>query len=247
AVLAYLLHPLHKKLTLRLGNSPTAAAGIITGLTPLAVFVPLALLAFAFAEQVTALTASMQGGGGMFDIAAWMDPLQHPRIADAVDWVAQRLDMRPRDLQNEMREGTRESVGVLAKSGGGMLIGTAGVLLRFFVMLFILFFMLRDGTKWFARAVTLIPLERRRRYQLLSRLGKVLRAVVYGSGLTALVQGALVGIGFAVAGLPGFVVFAVVAAVCGLLPFGGAALVWLPGALYLLADGQIGWGIFMLA
>lgn len=247
AVLAFLMHPLQKALSARLGNRPTAAAGILTGLTPVAIFVPLSLLGLAFANQVAALTASMEGGSGLFDIAAWIDPQAHPHIAGGVEWVVARFDLQLTDVQQYLRQGMRDSMGVIAKSSGVVVLGTAGVLLRFFVMLFILFFMLRDGSKWLARTLTLIPLERRRRYLLLSRLGKVLRAVVYGCGLTALVQGTLVGIGFAIAGLPGFVVFGVLAAVCGLLPFGGAALVWAPGALYLLATGQIGWGLFMLA
>ncbi len=246
AVLAFLLYPLQKRLTVRFGHHPAAAAGVITALTPVAIFVPLTLLAMAFANQVTTLTSSMEdGGSGLFNIAAWMDPQQHPRIARSIEWLGQRFDLRLNELRQEVREGTRESVGVIAKSGGAVVLGVAAALLRFFVMLFILFFMLRDGRMWFARAVALIPLGRRRRNLLLSRLGKVLRAVVYGCGLTAVIQGVLVGIGFAVAGLPGFVVFGVVAAVCGLLPFGGAALVWAPGALYLLATGEVGWAIFM--
>jgi hypothetical protein len=70
--------------------------------------------------------------------------------------------------------------------------------------------------------------------------------VVYGTGLTALAQGALVGIGFAIAQLPSPIVFGVLAAICALLPAGGAALVWAPGALWLFATGEWGWGVFML-
>ncbi len=248
AVLAFLLHPLQRRLTQRFGGHPSAAAGVITGLTPIAIFVPLTLLGIAFAAQINALTSSLEDGGvGLFNLATWMDPQQHPRIAELIDWVARRFDLRLNDLRREVSASTRDSVGAIAKSGSVVLMGTAAALLRFFVMLFVLFFMLRDGSKWFARGVTLIPLERRKRYMLLSRLGKVLRAVVYGCGLTALVQGTMVGVGFAVAGLPGYVVFGVAAAVCGLLPFGGAALVWVPGVLFLFGSGDVGWAIGMLA
>src|SRR5690606_40308351 len=107
AVLAFLMHPLQKTLTEKLGGRPTAAAGILTGLTPVAIFVPLSLLGLAFANQVTALTASMEdGGSGLFNISAWMDPMQHPRIASAIEWIAERFDLRLNDLRQEMREGT---------------------------------------------------------------------------------------------------------------------------------------------
>src|SRR5690606_30251842 len=102
----------------------------------------------------------------------------------------------------------------------------------------VLFFMLRDGSLWFARVAALLPLDEQKREALFTRLGKVLRAVVYGCGLTALVQGALVSIGFAIAGLSGPIVFGVLACLMALLPFGGAAVIWIPGVLYLLASGS---------
>lgn len=246
-ILAFLLYPLHQRLTRRLGNSPRASAGIITGLTPVAIFVPLVLLAIAFANQISGITTSIAGGGGLFDVSAWIDPDRHPRIAGWAESIAARFNMRLTDLREYLQQSAGEYGSAIARSSGALFLGTAMVVLQFFVMLFILYFALRDGALWFARAAELLPLERRRRNALLTRLGKVLRAVVYGCGLTALVQGALVAVGFAAAGLPGYVVFGVLAALCGLLPFGGAAIVWLPGALYLLADGHPGWGVFMLA
>src|SRR5690606_18698264 len=116
AVLAFLMHPLQRRLTRRFGDRPSAAAGVITGLTPVAIVVPLMLLALAFAEQVTTLTAKVEGGGaGLFDLAAWMDPLQHPRIASTVEWVAERFDLRVTEVREQVRDGTRDSVNVIAK------------------------------------------------------------------------------------------------------------------------------------
>src|SRR5690606_18803130 len=64
-VLAFLMHPLQRRLTRKLGNRPSAAAGILTALTPIAIFVPLSLLALAFAQQVASLTASVEGGNSL--------------------------------------------------------------------------------------------------------------------------------------------------------------------------------------
>ena len=86
-----------------------------------------------------------------------------------------------------------------------------------------------------------------KREALFTRLGKVLRAVVYGCGLTALVQGTLVTIGFAIAGLSGPIVFGVLACVMALLPFGGAAWSGCPARSTCWPPGSMGWAIFMLA
>ncbi|MEO6080465.1 MAG: AI-2E family transporter [Steroidobacteraceae bacterium] len=247
AIVGFLMHPLQVRLTRRLKGRSTLAASLITGLTPVALFVPLTLLAIAFLQQVGTLTTHLQQNTDMFSLASWLDSTQHPRIAGLITWISTRFNVQVSDMQAYLRDSVQTWAGTLAKSGGLAFLFTAGVLLRFFLMLFILFFSLRDGEMWFKRVAALLPLTKTHSSKLFTRMGKVLRAVVYGCGLTALVQGTLVTIGFAIAGLSGPIVFGVVASVLALLPFGGAALVWVPGMLYLFATGSIGWGIFMLA
>jgi predicted PurR-regulated permease PerM len=247
AILAFLMHPLQVKLTRRFKGRRTLAASLLTALTPVAIFVPLTLLSIAFAQQVAALAAHLQQDSDLFNLTSWLDPAQHPRIAGFAAWLNTRFDIQVADIQAYLRGGVQDWAGKLAKSSGQAFLATAGMLLRFFLMLFILFFMLRDGELWFARVSGLLPLSRLQSNGLFTRMGKVLRAVVYGCGLTALVQGTLVCIGFAIAGLSGPIVFGVLASVLALLPFGGAALVWIPGMLYLLATGSFAWAMFMLA
>jgi predicted PurR-regulated permease PerM len=246
AVLAFLLYPLQRQISRRLGNRRAAAAGVLTGLTPVAIFVPLTLIGIAFAHQVTELAAALQQNRDVFALARWLDPTQHPTIARWAGWAAERFDFQIADLPGYVHEAAQKWAGTLARSSGALFLNTAGIVLQFFLMLFILFFMLRDGALWFERLSRMLPLAAGKREALFTRLGKVLRAVVYGCGLTALAQGTLVCIGFAIAGLSGPIVFGVLASVVALLPFGGAALIWVPAVLYLLATGSIGWAIFML-
>jgi predicted PurR-regulated permease PerM len=246
AILAFLLYPLQLSLMRRMGGSRTAAAAVITGLTPIAIFAPLVLVGMAFAQQISALSGALQAHPQLLDLSAWLDPAAHPRIAAIAAWFGMRFDIAAPDIGAHLTANLESWVTTLAKSSGTFFLGTAGVLLRFFLMLFILFFLLRDGSLWFGRMTALLPLAAERREALFKRLGKVLRAVVYGCGLTAIVQGTLVGIGFAVTGLSGPVVFGVLATLLALLPFGGAAVVWVPGVLYLFATGSIGWAVFML-
>jgi predicted PurR-regulated permease PerM len=121
-----------------------------------------------------------------------------------------------------------------------------GSLLSFAIMLFLLFFFLRDGEIMIARARRLIPLAEDRKDKLFSQLSAVTRAIVFGTTVTALLQGFLLGIGFAFAGLPSPVVFGVLAALLSLLPVGGAAFVWIPAVIWLFFDKHWGAGIFIL-
>src|SRR5688500_12227590 len=126
--------------------------------------------------------------------------------------------------------------------GGGVGLGLVVRLVGFFLLLFLLLFLLRDGRSLLGHLTRLIPMEKRRRVALTKYLGEVTRAVVYGSAMTALIQGTLVGIGFALAGLPSPVVFGVLAAVAAFIPAAGTGLVLVPAVIYLAIAGR--WGAF---
>jgi predicted PurR-regulated permease PerM len=246
AFLAFLLQPLQQRLTRRLKKRRSLAAGIITALAPFAILAPLALLGLAFAHEAQLLIEKLQENPQLWDLQSYQDAARYPRIAHLWGWAQERFSINVEDLQGWLVSGTQRALRSAAGFSGAFFLGAAGTVLRFFLMLFILFFMLRDGREWFRRAVLLIPMDPVRRNLLFDRLGRVTRAVVFGAGLTAMAQGALVGIGIAIAGLPSPVVLGVLAGISALLPFGGAAIVWLPATLYLFAVGSYGWGFFML-
>jgi predicted PurR-regulated permease PerM len=131
-----------------------------------------------------------------------------------------------------------------ATVGGGLALGLFGTVVGFFMMLFLLFFLLRDGRSILDHLKRLLPLEAARRERLLDYLGRVTRAVVFGSAATALIQGIFVGVGFAFAGLPSPVVFGVLATIAALLP-AGASIVLVPAILYLGVSGHWGGAIFL--
>jgi predicted PurR-regulated permease PerM len=85
------------------------------------------------------------------------------------------------------------------------------------------------------------------RARLFDHLASVTRAMVYGTGVTALIQGALVAIGFAIVGLPSPIVFGVLAALAALVPLVGTPVVWVPAVIVLALQGRWYAALFMLA
>jgi predicted PurR-regulated permease PerM len=114
------------------------------------------------------------------------------------------------------------------------------------VALFVLFFFLRDGEWMVARAMALVPLDDRRQARLLGHLADVTRAVVLGSLVTAAAQGLLLGIGFALAGVPSPVFFGVIAVGAALVPMLGTTLVWIPAAIWIGVSGHWGAALFLI-
>jgi len=244
--LAFILNPFHNWLTRKLGNRPGTSAGIITGLTPFALLTPLTLLGIAFASQARALVGYLRSQDLHLDGSLLQEIEKYPVIGPAARFAREELQLDAADFQGWITRVAEAALSNVGSLGSGIVLGALGTLVGFFFMLFLLFFFLRDGETMFARLKRLIPVPEDHREQLFNHLASVTRGVFYGIGLTAIVQGVLVGIGFAIAGLPSPVVFGVLAAVLALLPAGGAAIVWIPATLYLFVAGHWKMGVFML-
>ena len=247
ALLAFMFYPLHERLTHSIFKGRRSlSAGLLTALGPVAVFVPLAVLGVVFAGQVSRLITYLQAQAP----PSWSELLErlssYPVIGNAVSWIRDNSSVTADQLQGWASEGAQTALKGAAALSGTVALGIFGTLISFFIMLFILFFFLRDGRTLATHAVELIPVAPGRRAQALKYLGEVTRAVVFGSVITALVQGLLVGIGFAIAGLPSPVVFGVLAVFASFLP-SGASIVVIPALLYFAFTGHWGKAIFLLA
>lgn len=117
---------------------------------------------------------------------------------------------------------------------------------NFFVMLYLLFFLLRDGRQLAEKTAEALPLESGHTRRLLDQFAVVVRATVKGNVVIALAQGALGGIAFWFLGIKGALLWASAMAILSLLPAVGAALVWAPVAIYLLSTGSIWQGVALI-
>src|ERR1700720_4557451 len=245
AFLAFLLFPLNVRLRRRL-KLKSLSAGVLTVLAPIVILLPLSALSAEFVSQISALLRQIQQYATNMDIKSFSDLQQFPWIARVNTWLQTHADISAEQLQSWLVSGTREVMQRAASWGGSFFLGALDSLLGFAIMLFLLFFFLRDGDEMMARARALIPLDEQRKDRLFDQLSNVSRAIMFGTSVTALAQGFLVGVGFAIAGLPSPVVFGVLAAFLSLLPIGGAAFVWAPAAIWLFIDKHWGDGLFLL-
>jgi len=246
AFLAFLLFPLNVRIRHRL-RGPGIAAGSLTVLAPIVILLPLSALSVDFVAQISGLLQKLQQASKQWDIKSFADLQQFPLIARANNWLQAHTGVSAAELQGWLVSGTQNVLQRAAGFSGTFFLGALDSLFSFAIMLFLLYFFLRDGDEMMARSRALIPLDDARKERLFQQLSNVTRAIVVGTSLTALAQGVLIGIGFAIAELPSPVVFGVLAALLSMLPVGGAAFVWGPAALWLFFDGRWGYGIFMLA
>ena len=244
--IAFLLHPLHVRLTTRFKRKPQTSALLLSLLTLLVVLGPLTGLSAAFAAQAGELlqyaqaTVADQTRANVFDLTSV------PWVRDMLGWLDSTFGVNIAQVRGWIVEGSRTVLQSLASLGGRVFLGAFGAVVGFVLMIFMLFFFIRDGEVLVNTVRELIPMRQSQKDRLFDHLAGVTRAMVYGTGLTALIQGVLVGLAFLFVGLESPVVFGVLAALAALIPFGGTALVWIPGAIVLAIQGRWGATIFIL-
>lgn len=243
--IAFLLHPTHAWLVRRSGR-PTASAALLTAATLVLLVGPLAGLGATFATQAAELLRYAQQFAAEHRPPAAAELAQIPVLGSVLAWLDQNAGVSLAQVQSWAVDAVRTVLGSLALLGRQAFLGALGTVVGFLFMIFILYFAIRDGRTLFAALRQLVPMAREDKERLFAHLATVLRAMVYGTGVTALVQGALVGVGFAVVGLPSPIVFGVLAALLALVPLAGTPVVWVPAVAALALHDRYYAAIFML-
>ena len=243
-LLGALLAPVNSRLAARLGGKPRLASGLTTVGVVLLLLLPIVAIGGAVAAQAANLLQK-------FDTtqlrASNIDLAHVPVLQKPLEWLDRTAGVSLPQIEGWIVTGAKRLLETLAGSGGAVMLGALGTLISFVLMLFVLFFELRDGPVLAQRVVRILPIEPRLRGRLWQHLIDVTRAVFMGIGLTALVQGIVLGIGFAIAGVPSPLVFGVLGALFALVPVVGTAIIWIPATLWLLAEGNAGHAIFLAA
>lgn len=247
ALLAILLFPANQTLRRGLRGRKGLSALLLTIAVMLIIVFPAVLLVSLFVSQASDLTLRLQAMAKEYQIARPSDVLALPVIDHAIRWVSERLPITGEQAQTWLLEGGQRLLQTVLGLTGSLFTSAVGIVVNVVLALFLFFFFLRDGERMMARAVGLIPLEDRRKAKLVAHLSAVTTAVVLGSLVTAIIQGTLLGIGFAIAGLPAPVVFAALAMLASLVPLVGASLVWVPAAITLASQHHWGYAIFLTA
>ena len=241
-LLGSLLAPLNASLATRLGGRPRLASSITMVGVVLLILLPIFAIAGAVASQASQLLGQIDTSGLR---TTDLDLSRIPLLARPLEWIEATAGVSLAQIEAWVVTAAKRLLQVVAGSGGTVFLGAIGTLVSFMLALFVLFFVLRDGPRFASAVVRMLPIEPALRGKLSRHLIDVTRAVFMGIGLTALVQGTLLGIGFAIAGLPSPLVFGVLGVLFALVPVVGTAIMWIPATIWLLLQGESGYALFM--
>ncbi len=243
-LLAFMLGPWQEKLNVRT-RRPLLSASILTAGATVLVLVPASLFVFVFLQQATQMTARFQAEALERKLPALQLVLEWSPLQKLLAVVGEYTSLSKTQIIEQAASVAETVLTKFAGIGGTVVLGTFSSVTSFLLTMFVLFFLLRDGPAMARVFWGLVPLREEQKNHLQTHLASVTRAVVMGTLVTALVQGTLIGIGFAIAGLASPVVFGAIGALASLVPIVGTTLVWVPGVITLFAQGETGWAIFL--
>jgi len=239
-----LFRPVFRWLRRRFNGRATLAALATLSLILVIVILPTALITASLVQEGTALFAKLQSG--QINIGSYLQEI----FDHLPQWVMRLLERLGVGDMNALQA----KVLALVNQGGRNLTASAinfgqntfDFLVGFTVMMYLLFFLIRDGGELSTLIRDAIPLEPRHKAKLLGKFTTVIRATVKGNIAVAAAQGLIGGITFMALGIHGAVLWGVLMAFLSLLPAVGAAIVWAPVALYFLATGAFVPGLVLI-
>ncbi len=245
-VLALLFEPLYRWFLGRMKKPrPTLAALATLAVILLIVILPLALVSVSLVQEVSGLVQRVKSGE--VDFGRYFEQI----VAALPSWATGLMERLGLDDIGALQQKLTTAISARGQALGGRAVDfgqdALDFIVGFCIAMYMLFFLLRDGREVSRKVVEAIPLEPAVKGRLLATFTTVIRATVKGNVLVAIAQGALGGLAFWVLGVHGAVLWAVVMAFLSLLPAIGAALIWGPVALYLLATGAVWQGAALIA
>jgi predicted PurR-regulated permease PerM len=236
-VLSIIFSPIQRRLVVRFGNRPTLAALTTLLFVLIIVIIPLLMITGGLVQEGALIYQQIKTGDLNFGLY----------FQQAVDALPQsihslltRFDLTDIvSLQAKLSAGAMQGSQFLATKAFSIGQDTFQFVISFGIMMYLLFFLLRDGPHLARRIRNTIPLSEDHKLHLLQKFTTVIRATVKGNIVVAIAQGALGGLIFWILGIQGALLWGTMMAFLSLLPAIGAALIWGPVAIYFLLTGAI--------
>ena len=239
---AAICHPIYRNF-LRVFGQRRALASLATMiLVQCFIIIPLIIIAVIVAGQATDFAT---------DAIPWLQ-----KAANEPGLIAGTLEKLPfydrlLPFKDLLTERVGEVLVSLSKVGVSLLqsatVGTFNALLSSLLVLYSFFFFLMDGGKLVQLILYYLPLDDKNEHLLLDRFRSVAVATLKGTAVIGFLQGALAGLALWFCGIPNSLFWSVTMMFLSVVPGVGAALVWIPACLYLIASGQLAYGVGLAA
>ena len=239
--LGIVFFPMHRKIAALLDGRDAIAAALSVIVIILIVVLPLAAIATAMAAEAAGLAQIIEQEQLISRANLW--------VGERLPWVRETIESFGIDLDRLTSQLSSSAVTIsqfLATQAVAIGQNTIRFVIFFFLMLYLLYFFMRDGTRILDGLVRALPFGDERERHLLERFAAVSRATIKGTLVVGIVQGLIGGVLFAMLGIGAPVLWGVVMAVFSIIPAVGPAVVWVPAAIILFVGGNIWQGVVLI-
>lgn len=233
-VIGVLFHPLHQRLLERWSHRPNLVALTTLTMCVVIVVIPVLFVLASFFQEGVGLYERLKSGE--LDPGVYLDQIRN--AFPVLQNVLERLGVDLDNLKQQLAGGAINASRFIAQNAVQLGQGTLQFFMSLGLMLYVAYFLLRDGAKLIELMVRALPLGDERERLLFAKFAEVTRATVKGNLVVAALQGTLGGLIFWILGIPGPLLWGVVMILLSLIPVVGAALIWAPVAIYLFAAGE---------
>ena len=240
-ILALMFDPIYQNIRTALRGRSNIAALLTLLLCLVIVILPMTLVTSTLVSEATGLAQRLKAGD--LNFRAYFQQILAALPSWLTDWLDRLGLSNMQGVLDRVASGLAQGGQLLATNALAIGQNTFDFLVGFVIMMYLLFFLLRDGRELSTLVRNSVPMDRGHTHYLLNKFTTVVRATVKGNVVVAVVQGALGGLAFWALGIHAAVLWGVVMALLSLLPAVGAALVWVPVAIYLMSTGSVWQGI----
>jgi predicted PurR-regulated permease PerM len=231
----------------RMPNRRNLAAALLTLGIAILVLLPAGLFVGVLASQTIDVANRVSSRLSDLHVTSFSDVVALPKVADALDGLRSRAGISKPDFERLAAGFVAKVSTAAARISGKLVLGVFDAVLTFVLVIFLLFFLFKDGRAMATAAFDMLPTDPDGRRRLSRSLQAMLSAIFRGSLLCAVIQGTSGAIGWWIAGLPSPTLAGAAMGVLSLLPVGGTAIAWFPGAIYLWSAGRLGAAVFLFA
>ncbi len=236
AILVTLTFGIFRRVRARLKGSSTKAAIVMLLGTTLLLVIPALILSILLVQQANVVVEKLQSG----EAQAMVKRIDFDPVLSMIKRVAPNFDPKTLSPERLLLPALQKIPGWVARHGGAVIGGLAGMVLGFALVLLTMFFFYTEGEEIVSQLSVLSPLPKKYDREFAARFKDVIDATFRGQLFTGLAQGAMTGIGLVIAGVPGAGFWGAVAALLSLIPMVGAAAIWVPAAIVLVISASMG-------
>jgi predicted PurR-regulated permease PerM len=242
-ILGIIFAPMQRRLNQRLKWSRNATSLITLALCTLVAILPVIIISALLVQEGATLYKNIESG--QLDIPAYVTQFKEALPLFAQHFLERLGVGNFAGLQDKLSKGAMVGSQYFASQAFSFGQGTLDFLVSFGIMIYLLFFFLRDGPELARRVREAVPLAEQQKRRLQIKFNRVVRATVKGNVLVAITQGGLGGFIFWALDIPSALLWAVLMAFLSLLPAIGAGIVWAPVAAYFLLSGAFWQGVIL--